>query len=60
MVRADGTGRVINPEDAEGVRAGAACRSLPRFAAHGLVLACRRTPLVGLCRGRDRGRLRWC
>ena len=29
MVRADATGRVINPEDPEGVRAGAACRPLP-------------------------------
>ncbi len=60
MVRADGTGRVINQEDPRAYAPALLADRYPRFAAHGLVLACRRTPLVGLCRGRDRGRLRWC
>jgi hypothetical protein len=39
-VRADGTGRVVDPEDPEGVRAlSLLADRYPRFAARGLVLA---------------------
>jgi hypothetical protein len=60
-VRADGTGRVVDPEDPEGVRAlSLLADRYPRFAGGGRARR-RRTPLVRLGGvGRDRGRLRWC
>jgi PPOX class probable F420-dependent enzyme len=59
-VRADGTGRVVEPEDPEGVRALSARRPLPALRRARGRARRRRTPLVRLGRlGRDRGRLRW-
>ena len=60
-VRADGTGRVVDPEDPEGVRAlSLLADALPALRRARGRARRRRTPLVGLGRvGYDRRRLRW-